>query len=117
MDLHKASGEGRAERRQHGRYRVQFSVKVEAEGSQESLDGALLDVGGGGLLLFLTRTLPIGERVGVRLEAPGARFRLPGRVVWAAERNGSSHVHGVEFERKQDRRFGEHMYAMAHELW
>jgi hypothetical protein len=99
------------------RYRVRFSVKVEPEQVPETLEGALLDVSGGGLLLFLGRTLPVGERVGVHLDAPGATFRLPGRIVWAGERRGFSHIHGVEFEREQDRQFAQHIFDMAHELW
>jgi len=105
------------ERRQHRRYPVRFSVTVEPEGSQESLDGALLDVSERGLLLFLTRTLPVGDRVGIQLEAPGAAFTLPGRIVWVAKRKGLSHVHGVELEREQDWRFAQRLYEMAHELW
>jgi len=117
MERHRAESKRRAERRQHLRYRVRFSVKVEPESSPDSLEGALLDVSGGGLLLFLGQTLPVGERVGVHLEAPGAKFRLPGRIVWAGERKGFSHIHGVEFEREQDRRFAQHLFDMAHELW
>jgi hypothetical protein len=96
---------------------VRFSVTVDPEGSRQSLDGALLDVSGRGLLLFLHQTLPVGERVGVKLEAPGAAFSLPGRIVWAATRQGLSHVHGVELESEQDRQFAEHIFKMAHELW
>ncbi len=117
MNPHGSDSKKGAERRQHTRYRARFSVTVKPEGSRESLDGALLDVSGGGLLLFLSRTLGVGERVGVQLEAPGARFRLPGRIVWAGERRGSSHIHGVEFERAQDRRFAQHLFDMAHALW
>ncbi len=106
-----------SERRQYRRYPVRFSVIVEPEGSRQSLDGALLDVSGRGLLLFLHQTLPVGERVGVQLEAPGAAFSLPGRIVWAATRQGLSHVHGVELESEQDQRFAEHLFKMAHELW
>ncbi|HEX9898286.1 MAG TPA: PilZ domain-containing protein, partial [Candidatus Methylomirabilis sp.] len=99
------------------RYPVRYSVTVDPEGSRQSLDGALLDVSGRGLLLFLHQTLPVGERVGVKLEAPGAAFSLPGRIVWAATRQGLSHVHGVELESEQDRQFAEHIFKMAHELW
>ena len=106
-----------SERRQYRRYPVRFSVTVDPEGSRQSLDGALLDVSGRGLLLFLHQTLPVGERVGVQLEAPGAAFSLPGKIVWAATRQGLSHVHGVELEREQDLRFAEHLFKMAHELW
>ena len=106
-----------SERRQYRRYPVRFSVTVDPEGSRQSLDGALLDVSGRGLLLFLHQTLPVGERVGVKLEAPGAAFSLPGRIVWAATRVGLSHVHGVELESEQDRQFAEHIFKMAHELW
>jgi hypothetical protein len=53
----------------------------------------------------------------VQLEAPGATFSLPGKIVWAATRQGLSHVHGVELESEQDRRFAEHLFKMAHELW
>lgn len=117
MDRHRPESRRRAERRQHMRFRVRFSVKVEPESSPESLEGALLDVSGGGPLLFLGQTLRVGERVGVHLEAPGARFRLPGRIVWAGERKGFSHIHGEKVEREQDRQFAEHLFDMAHELW
>jgi hypothetical protein len=117
MDKPDANPAKGSDRRQHRRYPVRFSVTVESEGSRESLEGALLDVSGRGLLLFLHQTLPVGERVGVQLEAPGAAFTLPGRIVWAATRQGLSHVHGVELEREQDRRFAEHLFKMAHELW
>ena len=117
MDKRDADASKGSERRQHRRYPVRFSVIVEPEGSRHSLDGALLDVSGRGLLLFLHQTLPVGERVGVQLEAPGAAFSLPGKIVWAATRQGLSHVHGVELEREQDLRFAEHLFKMAHELW
>lgn len=117
MEKRDANPQKASERRQHRRYPVRFSVIVEPEGSRQSLDGALLDVSGRGLLLFLHQTLPVGERVGVQLEAPGAAFSLPGKIVWAATRQGLSHVHGVELERAQDLRFAEHLFKMAHELW
>lgn len=117
MDKGAASSPKGSERRQHRRYPVRFSVTVEPEGSRQSLDGALLDVSGRGLLLFLHQSLPVGERVSVHLEAPGGAFTLPGKIVWAAMRQGLSHVHGVELEREQDQRFAEHLFKMAHELW
>jgi hypothetical protein len=117
MIRHRSDSKRRSERRQHTRYRVQYSVTVERESMKESLNGALLDVSGGGLLLFLSRTLPVGERVGVRLDSPGAVFSLPGRIIWGGQRQGLSHVHGIEFERPQDRRFARHLHEMAHELW
>ena len=117
MDKRDANPQKGSERRQHKRYPVRYSVTVESEGSRQNLNGALLDVSGRGLLLFLHQTLPVGERVGVQLEAPGAAYSLPGRIVWAATRQGLSHVHGVELEREQDLRFAEHLFKMAHELW
>jgi len=117
MEQQNANASKGSERRQHRRYPVRFSVTVEPEGSRQSLDGALLDVSGRGLLLFLHQTLPVGERVGVQLEAPGANFSLPGKIVWAATRKGLSHVHGVELENEQDLRFAERLFKMAHELW
>jgi len=109
MDRRKASGKRSTERRRHKRYPVRFSVTVKPEGSRQSLDGVLLDVSGRGLLLFLHQTLPVGERVDVELGSPDDPFSLPGRIVWAATRQGLSHVHGVELEREQDLRFAERL--------